>query len=165
MRLLAPPLPTFHLLPCMTKPSFKTGSPGNHCQHTFGAQPVLTTLALWSGVLIPLLPGPYGLTQITLLMPGYSCWKLWIRFIKQINAPPWRRMSTFPFTVPSLQYLSLWWWITLHEEGNQIIKPVYILTQCDLKRKEIAIAHTCYIHFSRCSERMVIMFCFLTFKR
>lgn len=39
-------------------------------------------------------------------MTGYSCWKLWTRFIKQINAPPWRKMYTLPFTVPSLQYLS-----------------------------------------------------------
>lgn len=40
-------------------------------------------------------------------MAGYSCWKLWIRFIKQMNAPPWRRMYTLPFMVPSLQHLFL----------------------------------------------------------
>lgn len=39
-------------------------------------------------------------------MAGYSCRKLWTRFIKQINAPPWKKMYTLPFTLPSLQYLS-----------------------------------------------------------
>lgn len=90
----------------MTKPSFKAGSPGKHCQHIYGAGLMHTILALWPGVLVALLPGPCGLTQITLFMAGYSCWKPWTRFTKQINAPSRRIMYTLPFTAVFLQHLS-----------------------------------------------------------
>lgn len=102
------PCPPFTCRPAWLSPHLKQDPLGTivsiHLEHSS----VLMTLAQWPGVLIPLLPGPYGLTQITLLMPGYSSWKQWTRFIEQINAPPWRRTYTLPFTVPSLQYLSLW---------------------------------------------------------
>lgn len=102
------PCPPFTCRPAWLSPHLKQDPLGTivsiHLEHSS----VLMTPAQWPGVLIPLLPGPYGLTQITLLMPGYSSWKQWTRFIEQINAPPWRRTYTLPFTAPSLQYLSLW---------------------------------------------------------